>query len=302
MYPYIYIGEKSISLYDTMYLVGIIGMFAVCLLSRKKYKTNLLRSVIYTVVTFAFGVMGAKLMSKIYVASLTAASSGEYVPDSGVCIFGALMFLPVFMIILAVLSGEKYRKLMDYMTPGIFFILACAKFGCLLGGCCYGIADENGVYNRHLDYLVFPVQLYESLCTLAVTAILAVITFKRNKKIRYGALYPIGTILYCSARIVWENFRYYEYDCEKNFFLGLTYWQCWAVTAIIISVVWLIVLYSVKSYELCPLDAENIFENFINKLSEPPKKTGNKSKKKTNKKHDSKNSNNIKSNKDKKMQ
>ena len=253
MYPNLNVFGMEIGLYRTMYVVGVIGMFVICVLCRKKYKTGLIRAVIYTLVTFVFGVAGAKLMSKIYVASMTAVSDGAYVPDSGVCIFGALMFLPVFMGILSLVGGERYRKLMDYMTPGIFFVLACAKFGCLLSGCCYGIASEHGVYNQHLDYLVFPVQLYESLCTVAVVVILLVMMAKRGK-VRYGSLYPIGTILYCTARLIWENFRYYEHEWEYHFFLGLTDGQCWAVIAVVVSIIWLVILYTNKKYAKCELE------------------------------------------------
>lgn len=247
---------KEIMMYDTMYLVGITGMFFICLFSRKKYKTPFLRALIYTIVTFVFGVAGAKIMGNIYNVCMALVSGGEYDPNSGVCIFGALMFLPVFMAVLALVSGEKYRKLMDYMTPGIFLILGCAKFGCLLGGCCYGLADVNGVYNHNLDYTVFPVQLYESLCTSAVVAILIVIMLLRKNntpKIRYGSLYPIGTIVYCCVRFFWENYRYYEYEYDREFFFGLTYWQCWAIIAVIVSVIWLVILYTDKKYAECEL-------------------------------------------------
>lgn len=238
-----------------MYLVGVIGMFVLCMLSRKKYKMSLLCAVVYTLSTFVFGVAGAKLMAKIYTASLLAVSGGTYDPNSGVCLFGALMFLPVFMLILALVSGEKYRKLMDYMTPGIFFILACAKFGCLLGGCCHGFFTETGIYNYKMEAYTFPVQLYESLCTFVVVVILLIIMGKR-KKVRYGSLYPAGTILYCIARLIWENFRYYEHEFEYDFFLKLTYWQCWGVIAILVSVVWLVILYSSQKYQTCELERQ----------------------------------------------
>lgn len=252
----IVIGSIEIKMYDFMYVVGIIGMFVFCMLTRKKYQTNILRAIIYTVVTFVFGVAGAKLMAEIYTNTMIAVSDGSYDPNSGVCIFGALMFLPVFMVVLAFISGEKYRKLMDYMTPGIFLILGCAKFGCLLGGCCYGIADENGVYNHKLDYTVFPVQLYESLCTFAVVAILVIIMLLRKNntpKIRYGSLYPIGTVLYCCARFFWENYRYYEQEVEFDFLGSLTYWQHWAIIAVFVSVIWIILLYTNKKYSECEL-------------------------------------------------
>lgn len=254
--PNINLGPLEIDTYNSMYAVGIIGMFLMCFFSHKKYETPRIRAVIYTIITFVFGVAGAKLMGKLYTAVMLKVSEGSYDPNSGVCIFGALVFLPMFMLILAFVSGEKYRKLMDYMTPGIFFILACAKFGCMLGGCCYGIADENGIYNHNLDYTVFPVQLYESICTFAVVAILIVIMILRkgnSPRLRYGSLYPVGTILYCSARFFWENYRHYEQVCESEFLFGLTFWQSWAVLCIIMSVVWLIVLYSVKSFSECEL-------------------------------------------------
>lgn len=271
MYPYLEFGGSSVNLYDSMYVVGMIGMFLICLFSRKRYKTNLPRAIVYTLITFVFGVAGAMLMAKIFIASMSAASGGEYIPNSNVCLFGALMFLPVFMLILSLVSGEKHRKLMDYMTPGIFFILACSKIGCLLGGCCYGIADENGVYNHNLDYLVFPVQLYESLCTFAVVAVLIIIMVKR-RKVRYGALYPIGTILYCIARFIWEDYRNHDHIAEREFFHGLTYWQCWAIIAVIVSVIWLIVLYSVPAFKECDIEARIHYEEKVTELIRKYKK------------------------------
>lgn len=249
----IVIGSIEIKMYDFMYVVGFVGMFLICMLTKNRYKTNTIRAITYTLVTFVFGVAGAKLMGELYTYTMIEISKGSYDPNSGVCIFGALMFLPVFMGILAVGSREKYRKLMDYMTPGIFFILGCAKLGCLLEGCCYGIPAENGVYNRHLDYLVFPVQFYESICTFVVVAILVFIMIKRGN-IRYGSLYPIGTILYCICRIIWENYRHYEQDIEFDFLFSLTYWQHWAIIAVTVSVIWLVVLYSSEKYRKCELE------------------------------------------------
>lgn len=266
MFPNLTIGPLNINMYDAMYGVGIIGMFVICLLSRKIYKTNLVRAIVYTAITFVFGVAGAKLMGIVYSKTLEAVSDGAYVPDSGVCIFGALMFLPVFMLLLALCSREKYRKLMDYMTPGIFLILGCAKFGCILSGCCFGIPYENGVYTKHMDTLVFPVQIYESICTFTVVAILIVLMLKRGK-IRYGSLYPIGTILYCGCRMFWENYRYYEHAVEYDFLGKLTYWQHWALIAIIISVVWLAVLYSQEKYRDCDIEFGRIkIKDSVNSL------------------------------------
>ena len=151
------------------------------------------------------------------------------------------------------------------MTPGIFFILACSKIGCLLAGCCYGIADEHGVYNHNLDYLVFPVQLYESLCIFAVVAILIIIMCKR-RKVRYGALYPIGTILYSCTRFVWEEYRNHDHLVEKEFFLGLTYWQCWAIIAIIVSVIWLVILYAKREYKECALESRIDYKDIYDKI------------------------------------
>lgn len=267
MYPYLHIFGLEIGLYRAMYVVGFVGMFIMCLLTRKKYKISIPRAIIYTFITFAFGVAGAKLMAKIYIASMSVVSGGEYIPDSGVCLFGALMFLPVFMFILALFSGETFRKLMDYMTPGIFFILTCAKFGCFLSGCCHGIFTENGVYNQKVEACTFPVQLYESLCTLVVVIVLIIILVKRGKT-RYGVMYPCGTMLYCVFRFIWENYRYYEHEYEYDFFLKMTFWQCWAVIAIIVSVVWLVILYSNKKFASCDLECNpHRITEALNKMS-----------------------------------
>lgn len=249
MHPYIDIFGHEISLYNSMYAIGAVGMLIICLLTAKKYGINKLKSLIYTVITFVFGVLGAKLMSVIYVAIMTSVSHGEYVPDSGVCLYGALFFLPVFMYILSLFVRERFRVLIDYMTPGVFLILAFSKIGCLLGGCCYGIADDNGVYNCNLTYKVFPVQVYESICTFIVVAILLILLYKAKKR-PMGILYPIGMITYSIFRIIWENFRYYEHECEKHFFLNMTFWQCCSVLSIIIGAVWIVIV--VKKFRECP--------------------------------------------------
>lgn len=231
--------------YYGMYLVGFAIMMLVNLKTHKKYELRKSITVLITLITYVAGVTGAMIMGSIY--TRVAESFGS--EGSSVSIFGAVVFTPIFMTAVSLLLGQSWRKVIDMLAPGIFIILACAKFGCFMAGCCPGRECSFGVYNPKFEMTMFPSQLFESITMAAVVGFCFWYIFK-CKKNTSGSVYPVTAIVYSITRFGWEFMRYYVTDEFRHVMFGLTFWQFWCLMVMLISIVWLLLLKSSKVKEL----------------------------------------------------
>ena len=238
-----------------MYLIGFALMMFYSVKYRERYRVGKVAAVVLTLFTYVFGVAGAFSMGKIYTA-ISKAIIGE--GNSGVAIFGAVIFCPLLLLGLFLLqnlfSGEKndFRRQMDLLTPGIFMILTCAKLGCSLDGCCYGVAWEQGIYNPTAEMKVFPVQIFEVVSMIAV--LLLARQIEKSKRFVPGMKYPVTAILYCAVRFGWEFLRYYPDERLRRLALGMTMWQLCCVAVCLVCAG--IILYLVKSERIQAYEAK----------------------------------------------
>lgn len=233
--------EGSEYAYYGMYLVGFAIMMLVNLKTHKRYELKKFITVIITLITYVAGVCGAMIMGGWY----SAVAQKFDAQGSSVAIFGAVVFTPIFMTAVALLLKQNWRKVMDVLAPGIFIILACAKFGCFLSGCCAGRECSFGVYNPKLELTVFPSQLFESI-TMAFVVAFCFWYALRCKKCASGSVYPVTAAVYSVTRFGWEFMRYYSSDELRHVMFGLTFWQFWCLVVIVISVIWILLLRSAK--------------------------------------------------------
>lgn len=233
--------EGSKYAYYGMYLVGFAIMMIVNTKTYKKYELTKKTAVGFTLITYVAGVTGAVIMGSIYTAVMAALDGGS----TTVAIFGAVVFTPIFMTAVSLIANMPWRKIMDLLAPGIFIILACAKFGCFLEGCCPGRECSFGVYNKSVGAVVFPSQLFESVTMCFVVLFCFWYAFK-NKKCRSGSVYPVTAAVYSVTRFCWEFMRYYKNDEIRHIMFGLTFWQFWCIVTIILSCIWLLLLRSEK--------------------------------------------------------
>ena len=234
--------------YYGMYLVGFAMMMIVNLKTHKRYELKKSITVIITLITYCAGVTGAMIMGSLYTKVAESFGAG----GSRVAIFGAVVFTPIFMSIVALALGQSWRKVMDMLAPGIFIILACAKFGCFLDGCCPGRECSFGIYNPKLEMTVFPSQLFESITMVFVVIFCFWYIFKCKKNLS-GSVYPVTAAVYSVTRFCWEFMRYYISDELRHVMFGFTFWQFWCVIVIVISIIWIVLL---RSSKLCELEAK----------------------------------------------
>ncbi len=234
------------TIYKLMYIVGFALMMVVNLKTYKRYNLNKIKTIILTLITYVAGVSGAMIMGNIYTDLM---HSKGFNASTSVAIFGAVIFTPLFMSIASVILQEDWRCVLDMLAPGIYIILACAKFGCFLFGCCHGLECNFGIKYIELDMKVFPIQIIEVFLMSLIIAFCFHYAFKSNQY-KKGIVYPITTIIYCSVRFFIEYFRYYEFEGQKHIILGITFWQFCSLLMIVISVIWVLLLNSTLGKKL----------------------------------------------------
>ena len=245
--------------YKLMYVVGFALMMLINIKTHKKYRLSTKNTVILTLITYVAGVTGAMLMSTIYSKIMYALGYSE---PASVAIFGAVVFTPLFMTIASLVFRQDWRRVIDMLAPGIFIILACAKLGCFLFGCCHGIECSFGVMSPKINVTVFPIQIIEVFFMCFVIAFSFWYAFKSKRYVK-GAVYPATSILYCFMRFFAEFFRYYENPGQRDILFGMTFWQICCVLVTIVSIIWLIILHTPKIKHLDALTLEREAEEDI---------------------------------------
>lgn len=238
-------------IYKGMYLVGFALMMIYSVKNCEKKKISKKRAVAMTLFTYFAGVAGALIMGKVFSAISNSLGLEQ---SSSVAIFGAVMFTPIFLIlwfflvekVLVAIKPGCWHDYLDLLTPGIFIILICAKFGCMFAGCCMGFECESfGIYNPSLETKVFPIQGFEVI-TMIIVLTVCHFLLKKEHIFPKGSAYPLTASVYSCTRFCWEFARYYESDKLRHLFLGMSLWQICCIIVITVSVITILYL---RSYD-----------------------------------------------------
>lgn len=234
--------EKA--LYYASFALGL-ALAAACSLRVGKTKGMSRRdSVSFTVTGFLSGVLGAVLMAQVYNAVVRAVSGGEPFSPSTVSLYGGLLLVPALVLIPVRLMKADINAVLDTCAAGVYLLLGTAKLGCFSYGCCYGVPWGYGTVNRFTGARVFPVQLMETVISFGIALLLwAYTTGKLGKRGALpGAAYPLGLVLYGTARFFVQFLRDHEVAAEADLIGFLDLWQIVSCIAVLTGEVWLAVL------------------------------------------------------------
>ena len=148
--------------------------------------------------------------------------------NTGANYFGTLFFAPLVLLAVCKLLKINILQQMDLITPGYPLGLVFVKIACYFGGCCRGIAWEDGFYNPISRQIEFPIQLLES----AVALLLFLLLLLCKKKIITGTMFPIYLIAYSVLRFCTEFLR-----VEPEVFIGLKTYQLLCIAGVIIGAI-----------------------------------------------------------------
>ena len=230
--------ENSGIFYDAMYVVGMILMMVISLSTHKRFGIKKRDAVLNTFYSYICGISGALLMGWIY----TKVNEMLGLNDStNVAIFGAVAFTPFLMLLFPGVL-RNWKSIMDMLAPCGFTILTCAKFGCFISGCCYGVECSFGVHYLNVEGLRFPVQLFEVISMILIL-VFTQLYFRNTKHFIKGTIYPVTFGIYSAVRFVWEFFRYYE-EAKRHAVFGFTIWQTVCFVTFVVCSILTVVLYS----------------------------------------------------------
>ena len=222
MLPVIHIGELTISMYSLMFVVGVCSMFTIMAYRRDYFEINFLKSAIFTAFMTISGTLGTKIL---YCIEFIDEILQNGLSSIGLSLFGAVLFLPVFMIPLCRLISFPKRLTTDACALCLPIMVGFLRFGCFFAGCCGGWT----VTTPHFTF-AWPTQAMDSVANFAILA--ALLHFQQDKKY-VGRLYPLYMMCYSIMRFFVEFLR----DTEKDWF-GLGHGQCFAILAFIIGFFW----------------------------------------------------------------
>lgn len=133
--------------------------------------------------------------------------------EGGLSFSGGLVFAVLGAIAYCKKHGISFWKMADILSPSLALGFSIAKIGCFMMGCCHGKQCDlpwGVVYTRQdslanpLGVPLHPSQIYESIATLAIFAILYRITPKKKFD---GQVFLSFLILYGVVRSLLESFR-----------------------------------------------------------------------------------------------
>ena len=219
-----HIGNFGIPSMGFCILIGTILAMVLCYWARRftnlDWNNEILDGVIWAVIG---GFIGMKLLYWIVTPdafldvfrNFTWRGLWELI-TSGMVFYGGLVGGVVGLLLLCIKKKRNFFTFSDLIVPCFCVAHAGGRIGCLLVGCCYGIATGEEALGGHFHYdgtfavpyrdgvMRLPVPLMESLFLLLLAALLIVI-LKNNK--HRGTVTAWYLILYAVWRFVIEYFR-----------------------------------------------------------------------------------------------
>ena len=246
MLPYLYIGPFTIPSYGFCMSVGIIVACLVALYRLKARGGNFDSLLMVTAVAFAIGLCCAKIAYYIFSYGVgrlfSELKNGNFsgFSDAGLVFYGGLIGGIIGALLAIKLNRYDFDIHVNAITPCIPLGHAFGRIGCLLAGCCYGMPYDGclAVHSAFVDsqQTIFPIQLIESVCNIALFVILILYTKKPKKGLQTLSLYLAS---YSIIRFVIEFFRG---DLIRGIYMGLSASQ-WISVLIILTCLFCNILY-----------------------------------------------------------
>jgi phosphatidylglycerol---prolipoprotein diacylglyceryl transferase len=215
-------GGHPVTTYALFVTLGLVAAVVLYYFNVRKHEVG--HDGLYIALAAAVGgILGAKL--PIWVANAGAIVSGRDLSSllSGRTIVGGIIGGAIAVYLTKKRLGIT-RRLGNYLVPSLCLGIAVGRIGCLLTGCCYGVAtrlpwgvDFGDGIARH------PTQLYEALFMLGFFA------FAQITKDRFapGDLFKAFMVVYFAWRFLVEFIR-----VNPSAAFGLTYYQIVALAVV----------------------------------------------------------------------
>lgn len=213
-------------LYWLCYAVGFLTTFVFNGFYAKKYKLRTAEAVGFTVVSYILIYLWAYFLAWVI-------NGFEWGHHNAIRVY---VWMPLVLFLVGKLFKIKWSTACEYMAPSTCLIYGIARLGCNFAGCCWGIPASWGIDSYQAGHNCFPVQLCQSIASLAIFAVTLYLAKRKNYKVDLK-LYPQMLIMYGGARFLLDFLS----DNEKLFW-GISELALWGLLCVVCGAVWLLIL------------------------------------------------------------
>lgn len=157
----------------------------------------------------------------VSVKLFSALESFDFSGYSGMRLYGAIFFMPVFYYLCAKWFSWDIGRFFDVQTFSLIVFLIITRISCIVSGCCQGLPLPGG------STLCWPTREVE----MVFHGVLLVLFYRRlRRQEQPGTIYPLYMMAYGAFRFVEEWFRE-----GKALFWGLHPAHFWSLLSIVIG-------------------------------------------------------------------
>lgn len=139
--------------------------------------------------------------------------------SQGFVFYGSLIFVLIYILIYAKIKKIPLMLFLDIIVLGTLINHSIGRFGCFLGGCCFGKqSDTFSMYFPNLNKNVIPTQLFECIFLAITFFILLKRHYKKNNSGKITIFYFLS---YSTFRFFIEFLRD-DFRGDKFLFLSIS--------------------------------------------------------------------------------
>ena len=206
------IGTLEIRWYGVMVVLAVIAVIGLSLIEarRKGFSQDMVWDVgLWAVIG---GILGARLLHIIDKWDYYINQPAQILNFGGLAIWGAVLGGLLAILIYCLAKKVSFWQLGDIAAPGAILGQAIGRIGCLVNGCCYGLACElpiSVIYSNPNSYAplgvpLYPTQLFHIIWDLVGFGVI----WALRKKLRPdGALFLTWLIFFGAGDFVVRFFR-----------------------------------------------------------------------------------------------
>ena len=215
---------KSISLYYTFWLLGVIAVLLLGYYLGKHYQFGFSKSILYVVGTVLLGYLLLWGTSWVF-------GGGKM---NGLNFVRVVTFLPIPIFLLSWLLKNRFGTVADFIAPLLAVFHGVTHLGCIFPGCCHGYPSDWGIFSNEAGTVCFPNQPLEAVSSILIGVSLFVLAVRG---IQTGRLYAWYLLSFGLTRFLWEFLR-----DNKKIWNGISELAIHAIIAMIVGIVFLAVI------------------------------------------------------------
>ncbi len=238
------LGIFEIRWYGVMVALAVLAVIAISLSEAKRL--GVARDHIYNLAIWAVlgGVIMSRLLHVIDEWHYYISHPEQIISFAGLTIYGAVLGALIAAVVYARVKRLSIWQLADILAPGAIMGQAVGRIGCIINGCCYGLANpprwagaivytnpEHALLGTPVGVPLYPTHLYHLVWNLIGFAVLWSLRKRLSPR---GSLFLLYLAIYAAGDLTIRSVRE-----GAPFLFGLQQAQLIGIVILLVTVPWL---------------------------------------------------------------